>query len=188
MTQKSVQDLERNRLVVSKLTWGIWRILTWAFESLKKFPFNGLLLSKVYIVWAKTVQRSYLSWHWREIQNLERNRLAVSKLPWGIWQILTRALESLKNVHFSGLLLNKVYILFDLKKVQRSYLSWHWRMMENLKKNWLVVWKMTWGIRQFFTRSLENVKIGTFMGSFCPKLKMFELKIYRGVICHDNEE
>ena len=29
--------------------------------SLKKFSFNGLLLSKVYIVGAKKVQRSYLS-------------------------------------------------------------------------------------------------------------------------------
>ena len=44
------------------------------------FRFNELLLSKVYIVWAKKVQRSYLSWNWRGIQNLERNRLAVSKL------------------------------------------------------------------------------------------------------------
>ena len=26
------------------------------------------------------------------------------------------------------------------------------------------------------------------MGSFCLKLKMYELKIYRGVLCHDNEE
>ena len=169
MTQKIVQNLEWNRLVVSKLTWGIWQVLTWALESLKKFPFNGLLLNKVYIVWAKKVQRSYLSWHWRVIQNLERNRLVVSKLPWGIWQILTRALESLKSSHFSGLLLNKVYILFELKKVQRRYLSWHWRMMENFRKNWLMVWKMTWGVRQIFTRSLENIKIGTFMGSFCPK-------------------
>ena len=91
----------------------------------KKFPFNRLFFSKVYIVWAKKVQRSYLSWHWRVIQNLEANRL-VLKLTWGIWQI--------------------------------------------------------------FTRALESVKIGTLMGSFCPKLKIYELKIYRRVMCHDNEE
>ena len=138
-------------------------------RNLTNFDLSTRLLNKVYIVWAKKVQRSYLSWHWRVIQNLERNRLVVSKLPWGIWQILTRALETLKSSHFSGLLLNKVYILFELKKVQRRYLSWHWRMMENFRKNWLMVWKMTWGVRQIFTRSLENIKIGTFMGSFCPK-------------------
>ena len=33
-----------------------------------------------------------------------------------------------------------------------------------------------------------NLKIGTLMGSFYPKKKMCELKIYRGVLCHDNEE
>ena len=25
------------------------------------------------------------------------------------------------------------------------------------------------------------------MGFFCPKQKMYELKIYRGVVCHDND-
>ena len=65
---------------ISKLTWGTWQILTRALESLENLHFNMLLLSKVYIVWAKKVQRSYLSWHWRGIQNLERNRLVVSKL------------------------------------------------------------------------------------------------------------
>ena len=59
---------------------------------------------------------------------------------------------------------------------------------QNLKKNGLVVWKMTWGIWQIFTRSLESVKIGTFMRSNCPKEKMFELKIYSEVMCHDNKE
>ena len=41
---------------------------------------NVLLLSKVYIVWAKKVLRSYLSWKWKGIQNLERNQFVVSKL------------------------------------------------------------------------------------------------------------
>ena len=50
---------------------------TRALESLKNFHFNVLLLSKVYIAWAKKVQRSYLSWNWRRIQNLERNWLVV---------------------------------------------------------------------------------------------------------------
>ena len=105
-----IQNLGRNRLAVSKLAKGIWQILTWGLESLKDFHFNGLLMSKLYIVWAEKVQRSNLSWNWRGIQNLERNRLVVSKLAW-VWQNLTRALESLKSFHFTGLLLSKVYIL-----------------------------------------------------------------------------
>ena len=47
---------------------------------------------------------------------------------------------------------------------------------------------MTWEIWKIFTRALETLNIGTLMGFFCPKLKMYELKIYRGAICHDNEE
>ena len=57
-----------------------------------------------------------------EWQNLKRNWLVISTLIWGIWRILTRVLESLKNFHFNVLLLNKVYI-FWAKKVKRSYLS-----------------------------------------------------------------
>ena len=40
------------------------------------------------------------------------------------------------------------YIMFELKKVQRSYVWWHWRLMQNLKENWLVLSKMTWEIWQ----------------------------------------
>ena len=38
---------------------------------------------------------------------------------------------------------------------------------------------------QIFTRALESLKTETLMGSFCPKYKMYELKIYREVMCHD---
>ena len=37
-------------------------------------------------------------------------------------------------------------------------------------------------------RALERVKIDTLMGSFCPKYKMHEIKIYRGVMGNDNKE
>ena len=89
-------------------------------------------------------------------------------------------ISALINLHFDWSLLCKVYNVWP-KKVQRNYISWHWRLMQNLKKkkNWLVVWKMTWGIWQSFIRTLENVKIGTFMGFFYPKQKMYELRIYR---------
>ena len=52
---------------------------------------------------------SYLSWQWRMMPDWRRNWLVVSKLTWRIWQILTRALKSLKNVHLHGLPLTKVY-------------------------------------------------------------------------------
>ena len=68
--------------------------------------------------------------------------------------------------------------------------------MFDCTQDWYKVWrktgwcfqKLTRRIWQFFTRALESLQIGTLMASFCLKLKMYELKIYRGVLCHDNEE
>ena len=111
---RMIQNLKRNWLVISTLTWGIWWILTQALESLKTFHFNVLLLRKVYIVWAKKPQRSYLSWQWRMGQNLKRNLLVISKLTWEIWWILTWALESLeKSFILIGSFWAK-YIFFEL--------------------------------------------------------------------------
>ena len=43
-------------------------------------------------------------------------------------------------------------------------------------------------LANFHQSMFESLKIGTFMGSFYPKWKIYELKIYRGVLCHDNEK
>ena len=61
-------------------------------------------------------------------------------------------------------------------------------MVHSLKENWLGFLKLTSGIWQIFTRALESLQIGNLMGYFCLKFKIYELKIYRGVMCHDSEE
>ena len=40
----------------------------------------------------------------------------------------------------------------------------------------------------FHQSTFKRLQIGTFIGSFYPKLKMYELKTYREVMRHDNEE
>ena len=50
------------------------------------------------------------------------------KIGTTIWQILTWALECLKNVDFNKLLLKKVHNVWA-KKVQNIYDWWHWRLM-----------------------------------------------------------
>ena len=99
---------------------------------------------------------------------------------------MTRELWSLKNLHFNGLLLTRSCVWAT--KVLRSYVWLHSRLIQSLKENWLVFPKLTRGIWQIFTRALESLQIGTLMAYFCLKLKMYELKIYRGVMYHDNEE
>ena len=85
--------------------------------------FDRLLLLKVYKISAKKVQRSYVSWYWRVMQNLKKNWFVVSKMT-RIWWILIRALKSLQNLHFDWSLSCKVYNFWP-KKVKRRYLSWH---------------------------------------------------------------
>ena len=201
-----------------------------ALESLKNFHVNGLLLNKVYTVWVKKVQRDNLSWNWRGIQNLEPNRLVVSKLASEIWLILIWALQKsenffvligllwpknilfelqrdelsfmtlrsyanfeeklgeestchfkidirnltsfdpstskvYKNFCFNWVLVTKKYIVWATK-VQTSYLSWHWGVMQILKKNWLVVWKKTWEFGKFSPEHLKVSKLEHWWGPF----------------------
>ena len=61
-------------------------------QNLKNLHFTRLPLTKIY-VWAKKVRRSYVWWNWRLLQNLKES--------W-IWEILTRALESLETETLIG--------------------------------------------------------------------------------------
>ena len=80
-----------------------------------------------------------------------------------------------EKLHFDVLLLPIVHKV-STKKVQQSYLSWHWRVIKTLKKNSFFIWKMTWIIWWILTRAVENLKICTLMGYFCQKYVMFEPK------------
>ena len=57
----------------------------------------------------------------------------------------------------SGFLLSKSYE-FSAKIVHKSYLSWHWRMMQSLRKNWLVVSNMRWRIWCVFTQTRKSLR------------------------------
>ena len=69
-------------------------------------------------------------------------------------------------------------------------------VMFDCTQDWYKVWrktglcfqKLAWGVWEIFTEALESLQIGTLMASFCLKMKTCELKIYRGVICYENEE
>ena len=43
-------------------------------------------------------------------------------------------------------------------------------------------------LANFHQNAFESLKIMALMGSFYPKQKIHELKIYRKVFCHENEE
>ena len=138
-----------NWLVVWKMTWGIWHIFTRALESLNTGTLKDPLIQSRKSMSLKFTEELCVR-KWRTMQTFEEELiLAVSKLTWGIWQILTRALKNLKNLLFNWLFWPK-YIMFELRKVQRRYVWWHWRLMQNLEGKWLVLSKMTWGIWQIY--------------------------------------
>ena len=105
----------------------------------QNWNFGKILLSQVENVWPLNLRWSYVSWKWRMIQKMKRNWLVLLKLT-RTSQNLTRALEKSNFFLKNWLLVTKVYIV-SAAKVQGSYLSWHWGVMQILKKHWPVVWK-----------------------------------------------
>ena len=81
-----------------------------------------------------------------------------------------------QNFHFDWFFLCKVYNIWP-KKFQRSYLSWHEEWCKIWKK--IDLWFGKWHEEcdEFSPEHLKNLKIGTLMGSFYPKWKMYEFKI-----------
>ena len=65
--------------------------------------------------------------------------------------------QKCQNWNFDGILLPKVENVW-LQNLQRSYVSWQWRMIQKLNRNWLVALKLTWGTSQILTRAFEILK------------------------------
>ena len=122
-----------------------------------------------------------MPWHWRMMQKLMRNWLVSSKLIWGTWQTLTKALENLKNLHFNRLLLNKVHVW--AKNKYRGILldgTEYWCNIWRKKKLTCAFKNDIRNLANFHQSMFGSLKIETLMESFYPKQKMHELKICRG--------
>ena len=178
-----LSNITFNWPVVWKMTWGIWQIFSRALRigilmrsfnpNLKKYELkirrevichDNEELSKI---WRGT-DLSFQSWH-EEFDEFWPGHLKVSKI------FILMASFWAKD------------ILFELKKVQRSYLSWNRRGIQNLERNRLVVSKLAWGIWQISIRALESLK-NLHLVSFWEKYILFEPKNHRGVIFHETEE
>ena len=118
---------------------------------------------------------------------MKRNWLAISKLTWGIWETLIRALEILKNVDFNVLLLSKVYIVCAKKcrwvishEIEYGYKIW--TGIELPFQSWHKEFDKFWPEHSKFW------EIFTLRGFFWANYIFFELEKYRGVIFHETEE
>ena len=66
-----------------------------------------------------------------------------------------------------------------VKEAHSKYFSWRWSVMQYLKKNWLVIWKRTWGIWKIFVRNfrLKMSKLGLWWDPFVQSRKLMNWKI-----------
>ena len=168
---KVTQNLSENRLVTWKMTRNSVNFYasSWKFENLHlmgSFCRKDTFYIKKY---RRVVSHDTGEWCkvWRKTGSwFQKLHDKFGKFSWE---------QKSENLHFDVLLLSIAYKV-SAKKVQKSYLSWHWRVIQTLNKNSFFIWKMTWEIWWILTRAVENLKICTSMEYFCQKYVMFELK------------
>ena len=140
--------------------------------------FNGLHLSKNYIVSPKTLLT--------DLSNTTFNCLVVGKMLWRISEIFTRALERLKI----GILMRH----FN-PKLKKYELKIHRGVTSHYNEEWRKIWRgidlsfQSWHeeFDRFWPKHLKVSKIFIFMSSFWGKYILFELKKYREVFLHETE-
>ena len=156
MKLNRIQNLERNRLVASKLAWEIWQILTWALEGLKIIHFNRLLLGKVYMfklsryrgvifheteagykIW-REIDLSFQNWH-REFDKFWPEHLKVSKIFTLIGFFWTRyILFELKR--YRGVIIHQTEEGYKIwRGIHLSFQNWH----KEFDKFWSEHWKVS---------------------------------------------
>ena len=94
---RMMQKLKRNWLVSSKWNDEFDEFSPEYSKISNICTLMGFFLIKVYNVWAKKLQMSYVWWLWRLIQILKQNWLLLSKMARKIWQ---KFVQMLKNSDF----------------------------------------------------------------------------------------
>ena len=137
-------------------------------SQVQKFHFDGLFLSKVYDVWAKKIQRSYLSWHGTVMQIWINHHVVVSKIAWGIWLTFIRTPKSLKNCRMMDFLFKACNVLQ----------LWNFRgiLCHNTEGVAKFKGKLTCGSKNdmariwlIFMQAVNSLKICNLIRSFYPK-------------------
>ena len=119
-------------LVVSKMAWGIgWTFIT-ALKSLKNCTLRALFVQSICFSWEILEEFCVMTLK----VDVKFKRKLTCCLKNNIRNLVNFHASSRKskNHYFDGLLLSKAYK--DLhEKVQKSYVSWHGKVMQCLKKN-----------------------------------------------------
>ena len=150
--------------MVSKMAWGIGWIFSRATKSLKNCTLTGSFCPK----------HMFQLENFRElcVKTLKGVAKFIGKLACGlkndIRNLVNFHVSSWKseNLDFDWVRLSKAYKYVD-ERVKRSFVPWHWRVMQSLKKNWLLVSKMTQEIWWILMRAVASLEICTLICYFC---------------------
>ena len=141
-------------LVFSKMAWVIGYTFTRAPKSLKNCTFMGTFCSK-HIMFQLEI--------FKELCVMTMNGVTKfkGKLTCGLKNDIRNLINfhassrKSENVHFDRILLVKAYKKLDAK-VQKSRGSWHWRVMQSLKKYWLSI-KEIKSIKELSLMTLKKI-------------------------------
>ena len=142
-------------LVVSKMAWAIGWTFIRALKCLKNYTLVDSFCPK-HIMFQLENFRGVC------VMTLKGDAKFKGKLTYGLKNDIRNLVNfhassrKSENLHFDGLLLSKIYKDWD-ENVQKSYVLWHWRVMQSLKKNWLLVPKMTWEIWWILMGAVESL-------------------------------
>ena len=163
-----------------KLAKGIWLNFMQAVENLKISTLMGSFCPKHIKFWWKRTEELCLMTLKSDAKFEEKLTLGSKNGMRNLINFNASSGKS-KNLHFDVLLFSVAYKV-SASKGHKIYFSWHWRVIQTLKKNWFFVWKITWGVWWILTWPVESLKICTLIDYFCQKYVMFEIKKYRGVV------
>ena len=158
----------------------------WPEHLVENLHFNGLLLNKVYNVWAKksigefclmalNIDATFEGKLTCAFKNDMRNLANFHQNTW-----------KCQNWYFHGILLSKV---------ENAWAATYREVTSNDTGEWWTIWRgidlsfQNWHKKfgKFWLEILKVLKIRTLMDCFWPKHIMFELKKYRGDMFDDSE-
>ena len=111
-------------------------------QKSKSFTSIGYFCPKYIRFELKKIQRSHLSRHGTAMQKLNKPWPCGFKNGMRNWVNFHWSTQKSEKLYIDGLFLSRANNV-SVRKFQRNYVSWHWKVMQNLKENWHVAWKIT---------------------------------------------
>ena len=170
-----MQSLKRNGLVVSILTPQFDEFWPKHSKVSKSCTLMGSFWA-TYIMF-QLKQYRWIMFHDTEEWFEENLTCSLENDMWN-WANFFQSTRKSQNCDFDGILLSNVENAWAYN-LQRIYVSWQWRMVQNLKRNWICVWKLVPQFDKFWPEHSNVSKMWTLISSFWRKYIMFELKKYR---------